>query len=560
MNPRSRLRVSIGFATSAGRRSENQDFGAVDLGSPSEAELQGVLAAVADGAGGAGGRMAAELAVRTFLDGSRSCSGLRGATPAATSALDSFNRWLHAQGSASPSLRGAASTFTAAIVRGRSATLLHVGDSRAWHFRGDVLALLTGDHVAWQADGSQRLQRALGLESSLRLDAATQPIEAHDRLLLSTDGVHGALSRTAIARLLGRRHSPQADAVALVDAAGTSGGHDNATAIVIDIVELPAADHGMITAGLAALPVMPLPLEGDVVDGFVLLRILAETSTARLFIAADGPEQVVLKFPRGENVGSDDRHRFVREVFIAQRVSHANLGTALELTGERQGRLYLAMPFFDGETVHARLQRRPMAVSEAVSIACKVGRGLVALHRMGVVHRDIKPQNVMLLSDGGVKIIDFGVARLPDLEETHEAESPGTLDYMAPELLEGHRGDAASDQYALGVALYMMLTGRYPHGETPPGARPMFGPVAPPSRYRDDIPAWLDTALLRATAMRSEDRFGDVDELVFELENASTRAAPRRERKPLIARNPVLFWQVICVLLVVLLVASHMRI
>ncbi len=560
MRVHAQLRIAIGFATSTGRRAENQDFGAVDLGSTKEAELQGVLAAVADGAGGAGGRVAAELAVRTFLDGTRSCNALRGIAPAAMSSLDAFNRWLHAQGHASPALRGIASTFTAAVVRGRCATVLHVGDSRAWHLRGDVLTLLTDDHVALQADGSQRLQRALGLEPALRLDSATQAIEAHDRLLLSTDGMHGTLPRAVIARMLGRRHSAQADAEALVYAALAAGGHDNATVIVIDIVEVPAADHGLITAQMAALPVMPLPVAGDVIDGFSLVRVLAETPAARLFVAEDGPSLVVLKFPRDQTATSDDRHRFMREVFIAQRIMHTHLGTALGVADGRQSRLYLAMPFLDGETVHARLQRRPMTVAQSVSTACMVGRGLAALHRLGVVHRDITPRNIMLLADDSVKIIDFGIARLLGLEDAAEVETPGTLDYMAPELFEDLRGDAASDQYALGVALYVMLTGKYPHGETPQGARPLFGPVAPPSRFRGEIPAWLDAAILRATALRREDRFGDVDELVFELEHAWSRTAPRPARTPLVARDPVLFWKVLCIVLAIVLVASHLRI
>jgi serine/threonine protein kinase len=560
MRAHAQLRIAIGFATSAGRRAENQDFGAVDPGSTKDAELQGILAAVADGAGGAGGRVAAELAVRTFLDGTRSCNALRGIAPAAMSTLDAFNRWLHAQGQASPSLRGIASTFTAAVVRGRCATFLHVGDSRAWHLRGDALTLLTDDHVALQADGSQRLQRALGLEPALRLDSATQGIEAHDRLLLSTDGMHGALPRAEIARILSRRHSAQADAEALVSAALAAGSHDNATAIVIDIVEVPAADHGLITAWMAALPFMPLPVAGDAIDGFSLLRVLAETPAARLFVAEDGPDLVVLKFPRGQMTTPDDRHRFTREVFIAQRITHTYVGTALALADGRQSRLYLAMPFLHGETVHDRLQRRPMTVAQAVSTACKVGRGLAALHRQGVVHRDITPRNIMLLAGDSVKIIDFGIARLPGFEDPGEVETPGTLDYMAPELLEGLPGDSASDQYALGVSLYVMLTGKYPHGATPQGARPLFGPVAPPSRFCDEIPAWLDAAVLRAIALRREDRFGDVDELVFELEHASSRTAPRPARKPLIARDPVLFWKVLCVVLLIVLAASHLRI
>jgi len=194
-----------------------------------------------------------------------------------------------------------------------------------------------------------------------------------------------------------------------------------------------------------------------------------------------------------------------------------------------------------------------MRIDETISIACRVGRGLSALHRLGVAHRDVKPQNIMLLDTGEVKIIDLGIARLPGFEEPDEPETPGTADFMAPELFAKARGDALSDQYALGVTLYRMLTAHYPFGETPPGGRPLIGPVAPITRYRADVPAWLNATVLQAMSLRPEDRFGDIDELVFELEHGKARAAPLGGPRPLIERNPVAFWQLLCVVLALFL-------
>lgn len=173
MRERGQLQIAVGFATSAGRRAENQDFGGVDLGSAQEQALQGIVAALADGAGGAGGRAAAELAVRAFLEGYRAQSELAGVGPAAMTALNAYNRWLHGQAQAATDFRGAATTFTAAVLRGRAATVLHVGDSRVWRLRGETLALLTDDHVALQPDGSPRLLRAVGLDPALRLDVSS---------------------------------------------------------------------------------------------------------------------------------------------------------------------------------------------------------------------------------------------------------------------------------------------------------------------------------------------------------------------------------------------------
>jgi hypothetical protein len=475
--------------------------------------------------------------------------------------LEAFNAWLHAQARSAPGLRGAATTFTAAVLRGRAAAILHVGDSRAWLFRDGVLTLLTEDHAALQADGGQRLLRAIGLEPFLRLDMTQQVIEAHDRILLTTDGVHGPLSYGAIKRLLGRRQASQGDAEALVKAALEAGGHDNATAVLIDILAVPAADYSLIAAQMEGLPIGPTPGVGETVDGFELLDLIAESQTARLFLARDGDagERVVVKFPKPEKASQDDRRRFMREVFLGQRVAHPCVGASLALADGRQSRLYLAMPYYPGETLEARLGRRPLAVEEALAVGGEIGRGLAALHRAGVFHRDLKPQNVILLEQGGVKIIDLGVARLPALDETCEAETPGTADFMAPELFAAARGDALSDQYALGVTLYRMLTGAYPHGETPPGEKPLFGPTPPLTRHRGEVPAWLNAVVLRAIAPRREERFGDVEELVFELEHGRTRAAALAPTKPLIERNPVLFWQLIGLGLAVLLLISLLR-
>jgi serine/threonine protein kinase len=248
----------------------------------------------------------------------------------------------------------------------------------------------------------------------------------------------------------------------------------------------------------------------------------------------------------------------MREVFLGQRIAHPNVGASLLLPDGHQTQLYVAMPYYKGETLEDRLRRGPMKVDEAVAIAIKAARGLTSLHRAGITHRDVKPQNIMLLENGDVKLIDLGIARLPRVEDADEAATPGTLDYMAPELFRENRGDALSDQYALGVTIYRMLAGVFPMGETPPGERPHFGPIPPLSAYRDDVPAWLNAAILRTLSLYRDDRFADVDEFIFELEHGNLRKAPPH-RGPLIERNPLLFWQLLSALLAILLILSLAR-
>lgn len=369
---------------------------------------------------------------------------------------------------------------------------------------------------------------------------------------------HASLSVDALARWLARRDAPQAIAEAIVNAAIEAGGDDDATALVIDVLSVPAPDYNVIVTALEAMPIGPMPNVGDTVDGFNLVRVLAESKLARLFLATDDGEWVVLKFPNPATVSDIERTRFMREVFIGEHITQPNVGASLFLAEGRQSRLYVAMPYYKGETLEDRLRRGPMKVKEATAVAIKAARGLSALHRAGVTHRDIKPQNIMLLDDGEVKLIDFGIARLPRIDDADEVATPGTLDYMAPELFRENRGDALSDQYALGLTIYRMLAGVYPLGETPPGERPHFGPIPPLSAYRNDVPDWLNDAVMRTLSLYRDDRFADLDELIYVLEHGNLQTAPRH-RAPLIERNPLLFWQLLCALLAVLLLLSLAR-
>lgn len=563
MDADGRLEIAAGFATALGPRKDNQDFGAVHLGTPSEQALNGMLALVADGVSGSkAGRVASELAGRTFIDGYLDQSPLKGVAAAGVAALTGYNRWLHAKGRSDPEMAGAATTFTALVLRGREATVLHVGDSRAWHFRDGVLTCLTEDHVLAQPGLSHVLYRAIGIEPDLRLDVRAIGLKAHDRLLLTTDGVHGVVSEADLIRILGRRASPEADAQAVVDAAGVAETRDNATAIVIDVILVGAVDQDAIGAELADLPIPPPPGVGDNIDRFVLERLLSDGRYTRVFAARDpdgGGAPVVLKFPKPALLSeSGARGAFLRESFIGRRIDSPYVGKTLSLEPGRQSRLYIAQPLYVGRTLHARIADEPFDIPTGVDIAIRLSKAVAALHRLGITHRDIKPDNVILEADGGLKLIDLGVARLPRIEEFAEAEAPGTPGYKAPEMFAGNPGDALTDQYALGVTLYRLFATDYPCGQEDDFNRMRFERPTRPSRHRPDMPAWLEAAILRTLAVEPSDRFDDVDELIQVLESGSAAAAPPRRDLSIMERQPVRFWQTVSAMLFVLLLLSLM--
>ncbi len=553
MRDAGQLVLAAGFASHVGPREENQDFGGVHLGTALERARHGVIAAVADGvSGGKQGRVAAELAVRALIEGFYAMPDTLGPARAMQASLAAYNRWLHGMGRGD-TMENSATTFTALALRGRRAHLVHVGDSRAWRFAGGRLACLTTDHVRPEPDLRHVLIRAMGMEPELRLDHAVIELAEHDRLLLTSDGVHGALSAAKIAAILGRQMSAEATAEALVEAAHDAGSHDNATAVLIDVVRLPAPDHDGILSGLSALPTITPPAPGASFDGFRIDRVLSEGRYAILLAAQDSEDgsKVVLKFPR-PNALSDRAIRlaFAREMLLAQRVSSPFVIAAHPVRPERQTALYCVQPLLEGETMAERLQRGLPPLKLAVEQAIRLTRAVAALHRIEVVHRDIKPDNVMLTSarndePGGLKLIDLGVARLPRVEDFHGDEIPGTPGFMAPEQFAGNAGDALTDQFALGVTLYRWLTGQWPFGEQEAFQRPRFGRPVPPSRHRADIPSWLDDAILTALQPDREARFGDVIELLRALEGGGALEVRPRRPLPLIERNPVLFWQLL---------------
>jgi serine/threonine protein kinase len=334
---------------------------------------------------------------------------------------------------------------------------------------------------------------------------------------------------------------------------------------MVDVLSLPEpnlADLGLIAA---AQPIPPPPKSGMIVDGYLLGEVLADGRYSRVFRAVDQttPQVVVIKFPKPA-IGADAvlRQAFLRESWIAARVRCPLVGESIEPPQGRRSSLYTVMPYYEGETLEQRLVRRPpIGLAVGLSIAIKLARAAAALHRIGVIHRDIKPENVILLADGGLKLIDLGVARLPDLEDAPIAAVPGTPSYMAPELLEGGAGDESTDQFAVGVTIYRMLTRAYPYGEIEPFSHPRFGSRVPLATHRSDLPAWLDHVLSRAFAVRREERFSDLQELIFELEHGVDHGSPVRfQRQPLYHRNPLRFWQIVSGILTAVLIAELVRI
>ena len=557
------VRASVGFASKTGRRKDNEDFAGTLFGAELPEPRQEVIAAIADGIGGAkGGRIAAETAVRGFLDGFCDLPETMEVQRAGSKIISALNGWINTMGRQDPNVAGMGCTLTALVLRGRIAHLLHVGDTRAYRLSGDRLTCLTTDHVRQDGTGrSNTLNRALGVEAEVRLDYASQPIALHDRFLLCSDGVHGFLPDQSIADILRERSAPEDTAGALVATALRSGSTDNCTALVLDVVALPTTGSADISAAILQLPIIPVPVRGETIDGYVLTALISDGRYTRLFGAQDEIEGgiVALKFPKPEIAGVDAyRAAFVREAWVGARVHNPWVGRVIELPPGRQTCLYTVMPLYQGELLETRLSRSPaLGLEEGRNIAVKLARAVAALHRGGIIHRDIKPDNVILEAGGSLKLIDLGVVRVPGLEEFSPENIPGTQAYMAPEMFEGEAGNEATDIYALGVTMFRAFTRQYPYGNLDATSPPRRDRPRDFSALRPDLPAWVQAALSRAIAVDPAKRYHDMTEFAFDMEAGPARApTPIRRPRTLYERAPLQVWQGVAALLALALLVS----
>jgi class 3 adenylate cyclase/TolB-like protein/Tfp pilus assembly protein PilF len=200
---------------------------------------------------------------------------------------------------------------------------------------------------------------------------------------------------------------------------------------------------------------------GRTVGRYTILSPLGSGGMGIVYRAHDPRlgRDVALKFlPPHLNLSGDAEDRLLGEARAAAALEHPNVCTVHEIGETEDGRVFLAMPCYEGESLTDRLEKGPLPVDEAVGIATQIARGLSAAHARGIVHRDVKPGNVQLGRDGVVKLLDFGLAKAVDATRTRPGMQPGTVAYMSPEQARGDPVDHRTDLWSLGVVLYEMLT------------------------------------------------------------------------------------------------------
>ena len=534
------LQLTIGEASAIGPRSENQDAIRVVTPAPALAASKGHLLALADGVSQcADGGLAARATLQALALDYYATPETWPVAQSLDRLLLAHNRWLQAAGGGQPLL----TTLTALVLRGRRFTLAHVGDCRAYRWHRGQLQRLTSEHV-WEQEGMQHvLKRALGLDQHLVMDYLDGDLQVGESFLLVSDGIWAVLDDAIIRSILETEAEPQAAAAALVGAAHHAGSQDNASALLVRIDALPESSLADALARLQQWPLPPRLRDGQAFEGWQVERLLGESRQSRLYRVRDGQGRPWLLKTLTPALAEDPhtQQALLLEEWFLRRVAGRSFPEVHGLA-QRQ-HLYFVMREYSGQTLAARLEQQgPLPRADWLALARSLLRALGQLHRRNILHRDIKPENLLVGADGELRLLDFGLAYCPGLSEDEAHSLPGTPSYIAPEAFAGQPPDERQDLFAAGVTLYRLLTGHYPYGEVEAFQQPPNRAPTPASRYRPDLPAWLDEILLKAVANNPAQRFETSEEWLLALDQSERRAQDLPVR-PLLEREPLKFWR-----------------
>ena len=545
------LKFEIGQSSLTGPRERNEDYIGIVTPLAEQLSVKGALIAVADGvSGNAGGGEAAEMTVRTVSADYYATPDTWQPHTALDKVLTAANRWVLSQANANRDMAGMATTLSLIILRGQRYYSAHVGDTRIYLLRDGILKQLTTDHVWDRPDMRHVLKRAVGLDAHLTADFGEGNLQIGDIFALLSDGVWDSLGEQAIHAGLTKFDAPKLVAEFLTETALKKGSLDNSTAVIVKIIDIGKESLSDLIAGGKQLQVPPKLNVNDVLDDFEIIEILHESRASLLYKVKNihTNQLFVLKTLQPLLANDlDSCNALLNEEWLSKRVVSQYVPQILPLSTEKRSKLYYVMSWHEGATLQQRLDSgHHFTVAGTAKIGIELMRGLGALHRLSIIHRDIKPANVHIANDQRLRILDLGVAYSVNVGKIKSMQNPGTPSFMAPELYDGAEANEHSDIYAAGVTLYHLLTRKYPHGEIEPFQHPKFGEPTPVTRYRPDIPAWLDHIIQKAITQDLSKRFETAEEVLLALEHGELKPLSA-QRTPLIARARLVKWQWIAI-------------
>ena len=536
------LQLSFAQASATGPRDENQDALRGVTPIPALAASKGYLFAIADGVSQcADGGVAARSTLQALALDYYATPETWSVAQALERLLLAQNRWLQANGGGQPLL----TTVSALVLRGRRFTLAHVGDCRVYRWQADALQRVSEDHV-WEQPGMQHvLKRALGLDQHVVLDFLDGELRQGETFVLLSDGVWAVLGDTAIAAIVRDQPDLQSAAQTLVTAAHLAGSQDNASALLVRVDTLGETSIGDALIQLQQWPLPPPLKPGQPFEGWQVERLLGQSQQSLLYRVRDGQQQpwLLKTLPAHLHDHHQAGQALLSEEWFLKRMAGRHF-PEVHAASQRQ-HLYYVMREYSGATLEdLHTKGGPLPLVQWLDLAERLLRAVGLMHRRQILHRDIKPQNLLLGDDGELRLLDFGLAWCPGLSEDQPSLLPGTPSFIAPEAFRGEKPTPQQDVYAVGVTLYFLLTGHYPYGEIEAFQRPRFGVPVSASRYRPDLPEWIAHGLERGVAADPAQRFETAEEWLLQLEQGERQSLNIRPR-PLLEREPLKVWRTV---------------
>jgi len=553
------LSVTIGQYSDKGVKELNQDYlGAYIPEESSSLDSKGISLALADGISSSDvSQFASKIAVNGFLEDYYATPETWTVKNAANRVIQATNSWLFSQTQSSPFRhnldRGYVCTFSTLIFKSNTLHLFHIGDARAYIVKGKQLKQLTDDHRVWVSDNKSYLSRAMGMNQRLEIDYHSRKLECQDIFILATDGVYEFVKDEFMINAINQQPDLNVASELIVKEALSNGSDDNLSIQIARIDSLPLHEVDEINLQVNSLAYPPELRARSNFDGFEIIREIYNSSRSHVYLAKDEDSEqlVVIKTPSIDlRNNADYLERFMMEEWIARRVDNDNLLSAIVINRKRNY-LYTVMEYIEGQTLEQWMRDNPSPKIETVrNFIEQIARGLQALHRLEMLHQDIRPANIIMTQSGTLKIIDFGSVHVAGLAEnnlTLNNQILGTMQYTAPEYFLGEMATPASDIYSLAVITYQMLSG----GELP------YGPsVARASSYAEQkkliyqsvldahrtIPIWIDGTLRKGLHINPRQRYYELSEFVYDLRHPNKKFIENNS-PPLIERNPLLFWK-----------------
>lgn len=566
-SPPKQLNVSVGGYSTAGLKEQNQDAFAAKVPVNDQALVyKGVVACMADGVScSENAQKASQTSVVQFIEDYYSTPESWKVKQSAGRVINALNGWLFHHGQhLGATHNGLVTTFSGIVFKSNTAHIIHAGDSRIYRFRDQSLIQLTRDHSSAQFGGKQVLTRGLGMDSRLDVDYQQKSLQEDDVYMLSTDGVHEWLTERQLILLLNQdKGDLEKTAENIVNAALEKGSDDNVSCLLVRVTSLPASDIDEVHRQIQQLVIPPAMDVGNKIDHFKVLRVLHNGARSHVYLVEDqlSKKQLVLKTPSVNF--TDDREYlegFAREHWVGQRLDSPQV-MKIYKRAFNTNFLYHLCEWVPGRTLRQWMLDNPKPSFDQVRILLEsIVRAIRVFQRRSMIHRDLKPENIIITEQDMAVIIDFGTVQVDSLDEigAHSKENipVGSVNYIAPEYLKTNKATALSDLFSLAAITYEMLTGELPYKPLDYDAqnpdRYKHWDYRPARRYRDDIPKWLDLALKKGCAEHVDARYSALSEFLADISQPNMELLSSHASEPLIRKNPVLFWQVLSIILLVI--------